>query len=253
MPPRCILLAPRYGDEVVADAAMSRTNATRNDDCPPEDRIDVAYNVSVKSSLINFGFNRLLVEALNKRDEDGVEFMAMCHSDIVAAPGWLNHLHHILRMRGDVLVSAVVSIKEPERMRTSCAVGGRNDCFDVRRYIGVADRHALPQTFSTRDVAQEDDEVLLVNTGLWIADLSWEGWDEFAFSSRDEIRINPATGRRQAYSAPEDWQMSRFLAERGAPYSATWAIQTHHYGPSIWDSHAMPPVYPAFVPAGSEG
>lgn len=251
MPPRCILLAPRYSDEVIADAFMSKSNATRNENYSPEYHIDVVYEVGNKASLLNFCFNQLLVEALNKRDEEGIEYMAMAHSDVVAAPGWLNILYANLVERGDVLVSAVVCIKEPERNRTSCAVGNRADSFDIRRYINVTDRHSMPQTFSTGDVAQSDDEVLLVNTGLWIADLSWEGWDDFAFSSRDEILVNPATGKRQAFCAPEDWQLSRHLDAHGAPYSATWAVQTHHYGPSIWDSHALPPVYPKFVPDGA--
>lgn len=251
MTPKAIILAPRYSDEIVADAYMAKSCATANENYPPEHQIEVYADLGGKSSLINMGFNRLFAEALNQYDDGNIQYMAMQHADVVAEPGWLNKLYAIMKERGDVAVSAVVCIKETERLRTSCAVGNALDKFDIRRYINVTDRHGLPETFSTIDVAKDEDEVLLINTGLWIADLSWQGWNEFAFESIDAIFVNPATNKRQAATVPEDWFMSYYLAERGAPYSATWKVRTHHYGPTIWDSHAMPPVYPKFVANGS--
>ncbi|MDR3582637.1 MAG: hypothetical protein P4L67_05165 [Candidatus Pacebacteria bacterium] len=238
--PRAILCTPRFSDEVNALSFMSSQNATRNELHPPEDHIEIVYNVGAKGSLLTLCFNQLLVEALNKRDEGEVDYIVMAHADIAASPGWLNVLFSRLRQRGDVVVSAVVPIKEPQKSKTSCAVGSRRDHYDIRRYITTEDRLSTPETFATKDVARDDDEVLLINTGMWIGDLSWPGWDAFAFDFENKIMVNPASGKRQAFCLPEDWAMSFALDEATAPYSASWAVQTYHFGPSVWDSHEIP-------------
>lgn len=248
-PPRVLIGAPRYGDEVIAESFISKGNAERNDLHPEEDHVQVVYDLGCKSSLINFGFNQIFAEALNRHEAGEIDLFAMIHSDLVAEAGWLNKLWSIMRRRGDVVVSAVVSIKEPERSRTSTAVGNRADHFDLRRYITTTDRHSMPETFCTADVSQDEGDVLLVNTGLWIADLSWPGFKDFAFSSVDQIMINPASGKYQAFTVPEDWNFSFWLDAMGAPYSATW-IPTRHVGPSVWSSHELPPLQAQFVPNG---
>lgn len=252
-PPRILIGSPRYGDEVVAEAFTSKNNAERNDLYPEEDHVQVVYDLNCKGSLLNFCFNQIFAEALNRYEAGAISHFAMIHSDVSAPAGWLNKLWSIMRQRGDVVVSAVVSIKEPERSRTSTAVGNRYEHFDVRRYITATDRHSMPETFCTADVAQDENEVLLVNTGLWLADLSWPGFKEFAFSSRDTIMRNPANNKYQAFVVPEDWNLAYHLDEMGAPYSATWSIQTRHIGPSVWDSHELPVVQAQFVPSGEGG
>jgi hypothetical protein len=98
----------------------------------------------------------------------------------------------------------------------------------------------MPETFSTKDVAKEEDEILLVNTGLWIADLRHEFWDTFSFGFDDAIGLDPTNGKRVAMVCSEDWLLSRKMDEAGVPFSATWRIQTYHTGPSIWSSHEIP-------------
>jgi hypothetical protein len=87
-----------------------------------------------------------------------------------------------------------------------------------------------------------------VNTGLWLADLSWPGWDSFRFHILNEIQVNPETGNRQAWVVSEDWYLSHYLDSLAAPYSATW-IPLRHIGIDYWDSCELPPIYPKFVPA----
>lgn len=240
MTPKILLACPRYDNTCVADAFMSKNYAENNPAYGPDDQIEIAYDLGCHGSLLNWVFNNALAEALNKRDEGLVTHMAMCHADLASDPGWCNQLYSIMRERGDIVVSAVACIKEPARIKTSCAVGSSLNYFNVKKYITTADRPNMPETFSTRDVAESEDDVLLVNTGMWLADLSWPMWDQFAFSFNDAIMINPTTGKRQAATVPEDWGLSYFLHKHGAPYSGTWRIRTRHHGPSIWDSHAIP-------------
>lgn len=240
--PKVMVATPRYSDMIVADAYMTKVNAERNDEWPAENHVQVAFEIGCHASLLAFCFNQMFVEALNKRDEGLCTHFAMLHADISTKPGWLNALYAQMRERGDVVVSAVVPIKEPERRRTSTAVGNRNDVFDIRRYITVGDRLRMPETFSIEDVREDEDDVLLVNTGLWLADLSWPGWNDFAFTINDTIMINPGTGKRQAFCEPEDWFLSRHLDAMDAPYSGTWTVDVAHHGPSIWRSHDVSPL-----------
>jgi hypothetical protein len=235
-----MIATPRYDDTVIAASYMAKHNAARNEDHPEEDAVEVVFEVGVKGSLLPYCFNQCLAEALNQRDAGKVTHLAFIHADIACDPGWLNKLWSIARRRRDVVVSAVVSIKETARLRTSTAVGRRTDKFGVKRFINTTDRPGMPETFSTRDLMDDDDVVLLVNTGLMLADIRHEFWDSFSFGFDDVIARDQETGRRVAQACSEDWRMSRALDASGVPYAATWAIPVFHTGPSTWCSHDIP-------------
>jgi hypothetical protein len=252
MTPKIIILAPRYSDEVNAMSYMAKQNAARNEEYPPEYHVDIVADVSCKGSLLPYSFNSLFALALDERDKGNVTHSLMVHADIGCPFGFANALYQVMQERGDVSVSAVVPIKEHGRVRTSTAVGQRWNSFGVRRFINTSDRAGMPQSFGTADVAESHDEVLLINTGLWLADLRHPGWDDFHFEFLDRIRKNPETGRREAMVASEDWLLARYMDAKGMPYSATWLNGVCHYGPDYWTPDEMPPVYPRFVAAGVE-
>jgi hypothetical protein len=131
--PKVMIATPRFDDSVIAESYAARKNAERNEEYPEEDAVEVAFEVGVKGSLLTFCFNQGLAEALNQRDAGKVTHFAMIHADIHCKAGWLNELWSIARTRGDVVVSAVVPIKEPTRLKTSCAIGCRGDNFGVKR------------------------------------------------------------------------------------------------------------------------
>ena len=58
----------------------------------------------------------------------------------------------------------------------------------------------------------------------------WDGfaWEQPAYVGRDK------DGVWQTAFEPEDWRMSRFLADRGIDYAATWAIRVTHHGAAQW-------------------
>lgn len=250
--PRVMIATPRYSDMGAAETFTAIRNAEMNEQYPEEDHVQVVYTIGAHGSLLNLCFNQLFAEAMNQYEAGHISHFSMCHADVIPPHGFLNELWNLMRTRGDVVVSSVISIKEPAMSKTSTAVGGRQDEFDVRRFITTADRPSMPETFSTKDVIGADDELLLVNTGLWLADLSWPGWADWAFEFRDTIKRNPETGRRQAFCCPEDWFLSRHLDRLDAPYSATWRLPIRHVGPGTWNSHQLPPVYPSLV-ANGEG
>lgn len=235
MRPQVLIASPRYSQEVMAEASASRRLAEDNASYSARWHVDVPYHLDCHGSLLCWTFNSALAEALNQRDAGVVTHFAMAHSDVCAERGWLNELYMRMSERGDVLISAVVPIKEHERNRTSTAIGVRGDEFEVRRHIRVDERRELPRTFSTADVATSPDEVLLINTGLFLADLRHPFWDDFHFQINDVIKTNPETGRRQAYVSSEDWNMSRALDAAGVPYSATW-MTLKHIGITHWDA-----------------
>lgn len=232
-----MIATPRYDDSVIVASHEAKKNAERNELYPKEDAVEVVFEIGVKGSLLPYCANQCLAEALNQRDAGKITHFAMVHSDVSCEAGWLNKLWSIARSRGDVVVSAVVPIKEPARLKTSCAIGCRWDKYGVKRFINTTDRLRMPKTFSTKDVATEEDEILLINTGLWIADLRNEFWDEFAFGFDDTIGRDPNTGKRVAMVCSEDWRLARELDAAGVPYSATWEIPVEHTGPSVWYSH----------------
>lgn len=248
--PRVLIGSPRYGGEIMSEAHEAREWAEDNKKHPQEDHVQIVQKVASRASLLAWAFNQCFAEALNWRDAGKADLFAMQHSDVSVPPGWCNELYRRMRIRGDVVVSAVVPMKDHERIRTSTAVGVRDQPFNFRRYINTSDRPGMPETFATQDVAQSDDEILLINTGLWICDLRWPGWNEFEFTIKDAIRKHPETGRWMAWVVSEDWNLAHYLDKHGAPYSACWLPGVKHHGYDYWSVDEFPPVYPQFVPNG---
>jgi hypothetical protein len=226
---------------VIYEAHEAREWAEDNESYDPEHHIEIKYKIGSRASILTWCFNSLFAEALNKRDEGEVDYLVLQHSDIVPQYGWANELYKRMKARGDVAISAVVPLKDHERSKTSTAIGVRGEPYNFRRYVHTSDRLRMPETFGTREVAQESDEILLINSGLLMADLSWPGWDGFHFEFRDEIRRNPDTGKWQAWTSSEDWNFSRYLDKHGASYSATW-MPLRHVGMDYWDSFEAAPV-----------
>ncbi len=205
---------------------------------PAEDRIEVGGNSVAISGSLAHSFNTLLASALDFRDAGRVTHFAMLHDDIAPSGPWVTQLWRVMRTTGADLVSAVVPIKEEPPGRTSTAIGSREDHWLVNRYIWLGEKATLPPTFVQDDVC-EPTEVLLANTGCWLADITKPWWDEFAdaggFYQTARIVRNP-DGSRSSQFNPEDWRMSRFLETRGCRIACTWEVPLRHGGWSWWSN-----------------
>ena len=229
--PKVALVMPHYGG-VEAGAALALCNAPVHPD-PRKAKAVISRTSITSTSLLCQCFNRLLSLALDWRDEGMVTHIVMLHADIV--PGqycWVDVLMDEMTKSNLDMVSAIVPIKEPERLRTSTAIGDLNDPWKVNRYISVSDYGKNPQTFTAKDVCQPD-EVLLVNTGCWVADLRLPFWDTFHFQIHDRI-VRDSDDTRLAQTRPEDWELSRAMHAAGVRYGATWALPVTHCGNGGW-------------------
>lgn len=63
--------------------------------------------IALQGSLLGNVFNRLWCNAVN----EGYEYFAMLHGDVVPEPYWLDKLHEIMQARGVDVVSVMVPIK----------------------------------------------------------------------------------------------------------------------------------------------
>ncbi len=204
------------------------------------DRIEVGGNSVCISGSLPHAFNTLLAAALDARDAGKVTHFAMLHDDIAPSGPWITQLWRAMRLSGADLVSAVVPMKEEPPGRTSTAIGDRADHWLTTRYIWLQDRGKMPETFCQADVCDEPTEVLLANTGCWLADITKPWWDEFAdaggFNQDARITRNP-DGSRSSEFNPEDWRMSRFLEARGCRICCTWEVPLRHGGWSWWNNY----------------
>ncbi|MFA6244226.1 MAG: hypothetical protein WC655_25005 [Candidatus Hydrogenedentales bacterium] len=238
--PTIFLAQPLYCRDVDCGSILAATiNATGG-------KLTVAYSRHGGSSLPQV-FNNLWVQALGQRDK--YTHFAMLHSDVEPEGGWLDILYDELIRTQATVMSAVVAIKD-EKGVSSTAVGVNDDLYDYRR-ITMTELMKLPQTFSVADVraagiwpdyfAGETPRCLLVNTGCWITDLSWPGWhvqDEqgfFKFKYEQLHRIQQwPDGRYNCEFAPEDWLMSRYVANNGGRVMATRLFKTIHVGTQLY-------------------
>jgi hypothetical protein len=205
---------PCYGDQVYSDALDAYQRGIIDPrTVGPEMRIHPAGGVRPRCSATTENFNICLATALDARDRGEATHVAMIHSDVAPVGPWVSQLYNEMRLARVALISAVVRIKNPTG-RTSTAIAERADPWaPIRRFIQLDQRESMPVTFTPQDVCQ-GDEVLLVNTGLWLADLRMPFWDDFSFQWHDRISRDP-DGRRRVQFRPEDWELSRALDAGG--------------------------------------
>ncbi len=114
--------------------------------------IKLAARGHSSSSVLPTSFNELFCHALNLREQGKATHFAMCHSDIIAAPGWLDVLYGEMWSLELDAISAVVPIKGPTG-RTSTAIGAVADRWRVHRCVNIADRDATPPPSPPRTYA----------------------------------------------------------------------------------------------------
>ncbi len=178
--------------------------------------------------------NHLLCQALGARDAGVVTHFAMIHADVDPAAHWLDTLWLEMRRTGADAIAAVIAIKE-KGGRTSTAVGKVDDPWAGGRCLHVSERQKLPVTFTAADCCGEG-EVLLINNGLYLADLRHPAWDSFpGFDTSTRIAPTRALdGARRSEMRSEDWECARHLAANGATVAATWAVRVEHHGGGKW-------------------
>lgn len=232
--PQVFLGMPRYGAVAMGAARNFCAPSSSAEHVPNDVKVRVVAWSEHSTSLLTLGFNVLLGEALCWRDQGRCTHFAMIHSDIEPAAMWLNALWAEMRRTGADLISAVVPLKD-HTGRTSTAISRVDNPWKLERYIMLADRDWLPSTFAAKDCCKEGEE-LLVNTGLWLADLRRPWWDDFAFHAVDRI-LKREDGTREASCRSEDWEMSRHLNRAGAKVVATWVVPLAHHGGGVFHNH----------------
>lgn len=239
MIPKIVIVQPQY-DSPCEGSVRARYEAV-DLRAVGDDRVDVFGQLVSRTSILPVTFNSLLAEALNLRRTADLTHMAMLHADVEPEPGWLTILWRLMRAHRADLVSVVIPIKQPgagsNEMKTSTAVGRVFDEWAEPIHVRRSD---LTGTTFGPEVVCKADEVLLVNTGCFLADVRHPAWDAFAaeggFNFATRMVRHPLTGTYRAEAQPEDWRMSRTLQAHGARLVATWGVKVKHYGQSIWEN-----------------
>ncbi len=240
MIPRVFIAQPQKDGHPAEQSSDAKRTAV-DPNAPDEDRVQIAgISVAITGSLPH-AFNTPFAAALDSRDAGKATHLAMLHDDVAPVGYWVTQLWRAMRLYKADLISAVSPIKEEPPSKTSTAIGDRADRWLVKRYITLQERPKLPATFGAKDVCLPS-EVLLANTGCWLADLRHSWWDEFAevggFNQDSRITRNP-DGTRCSEFEPEDWRMSRFLQARGAIIACTWDVPLRHGGWSWWNNFGV--------------
>ena len=200
-------------------------------------------------SLLAKNFNRAWATGLNARKESasGPLYFVMLHADIITEAFWLDKLIGEYRRADLDVLSAIVPIKDFRGLTTTgYAEPGQTS---VTRFT-VNEVAELPETFTAADCPS--GKALMVNSGLWIADLRkpWisEAWplhfngNKFktfpCFSIMDWIR-QEENGDYVDCCVSEDWLWSHWLHEHGVKVGATRVIKLWHRG--SWDFPAHDP------------
>lgn len=209
---------------------------------------EIVAHQTFGGSLLAKSFNMLWAQAIAVSDKGEADYFVMHHSDLAAEPGYVDRLLDLIQSKAADVVSVVVPLKAATGV-TSTAIGV-DDRFRAGRRLTLHELHAngFPRTFSNADLGHPD-KPLLINTGLFIADLSrpWvrkenaNGSLASAFSIDDEIR--KIDGIYTVGVEPEDWRFSRYLYREGAKVYATTEIRVTHFGEgrypntTAWGSH----------------
>ena len=197
---------------------------------------------NVNSSL-GHCFNGLLCAAYGQQECHKITHFAMIHGDVHPEPFWLNPLMDELDRTGADLVSAVIAIKDDQGLSSTGLYYPHKPHLPIRRLTFTeVHKSRLPRTFCHKDLIDcglatgEQGEVMVLNTGLWVAryDRPWFQENKIVFRQTHEIKkIARPDGKGhylQAWFMPEDWIFSAELADWGAKVYATTAVNIDHIG-----------------------
>lgn len=222
-----VMLAVPHNGTITYQTAQAIFRASSNHDVVVK---------QIGGSLLASNFNQLLCAGLQMEAAGAITHMAMIHSDIDPEDCWLDTLIEEMEAQQADLVSAVVAIKDLRGV-TSTAIGQLDDPWHVYRRLTVKESLDLPQTFDSAG-AGCPGKPLLVNSGLWVADLRRpcfkavgdDGVLRAHFTIRDRI-VKQEDGTLRVDCEPEDWYFSRQLHELGARVCATHRVLVKHIGP----------------------
>jgi hypothetical protein len=200
------------------------------------------YSINTEGgSLLALVFNRLWCRCLNSRKE-GYTHFAMMHADVEAPACWLDKMIKELDDLGADILSTVLPIKDKRGITTTAF----EDPIDKNiRRLTMSEALSLPRSFNTiPDNARFNTLktlpskcTLLINTGLWVCRVTDPWVDQFpGFHILDAI-VKEDDGLYQARAYPEDWNFSRWAAEKGLKVYATRMIEAFHHGRAAYSNH----------------
>ncbi len=97
---------------------------------------------------------------------------------------------------------------------------------------------AGPESFQREQAGGRADEVLLVNTGLWICRFDRPWVERVCFHILDGI-TRGEDGLFQARAIPEDWNFSSWCAENELRVFGTRKVRVQHHGMAAYaNDHA---------------
>ncbi len=175
------------------------------------------HTVESQSSLLTASFNMCWAQALNLRKERGATHFMLLHADVYPHGPWLRILLEEMTAVEADLLSVSSPIKSLTGQQLSVALES-NDLW-VPKILTQDDIPAATWTHPN----------LLVNTGCMLVSLtpSWIGPDLY-FTIDD--RIVEHEGRYVMRCAPEDWNFSRSVRDRGGRIFVTNKVELTHYG-----------------------
>ena len=176
---------------------------------------------------IPHNFNMLWCNALQMRGEpNNITHFAMLHTDIGANTFWLDTLiEEMDRLDADIM-STIVAIKDGRGLTTT---GIRYPGVWGTRRFTMKEIMRLPETFSVTDT-DEPDQILAINTGLWVCRLPQSGWPDKMPGFQNEHKITWINNEPCPMFDSEDWMFSDWAASQGLKVYATRKVKAGHQG-----------------------
>lgn len=241
-PTRILVGTPTYDGKVDAQCARSLLSAAK--------KRQAIWEIG-QSSLLAECFNSLLATAVLT----GYDYFCLLHADIIpTSPGWLEILVDEMERTGSDVMSAVVPIKDNRGLTSTSVCRATKQSPWNHRRLTMAEVHELPETFSTHDIPWSDGKALLINTGLWIADLRRPWLRKFpGFTISDKMipqECEACTGKGcekcgkhgftfVVHVEPEDWFSSRWFHKQKCRVMATRKVSLRHIGGAAYVSDSV--------------
>lgn len=179
-----------------------------------------------RSSLLAYGFNIGLAEAINRN----ADWFVMLHADVEpASENWARQLIADADEQELDIIHAPVCLKDKSGI-TSTAVVHDLDPWTRRRRLTLAEVAKLPEVFTVEDVRERlDPESLLMlpNTGCHAVRMG-DWCQDWFYTITDKMVMEE--GKVKARTIPEDWKMGFDAYELGLKVGGTNRIKTNHYG-----------------------
>lgn len=191
-----------------------------------------------KGKHLDSTMNKLWAGTLNGRAGVDICYCAMIDQNVEPENFWVDTLTDELERTGADLLSVVVPVTDERGITTTAVACAKDDC--CVKQLTMKEIVELPVTFDITAVGKKPDDILLVDTKLWVCNFKKPWVEKFALEQSFQektVIFKDNQGRFGTKSTLIGWHLSRYIQAQGGKVMATRVVRAGLWGDWFYENN----------------